>query len=51
MVDQKIVQMWMDRTVYDMDTARAMLQTGEEVVQDFVQFSEETIAWLYQKMK
>ncbi len=130
MVDQKIIQMWLDRVVYDMDTAKAMLQTGrwiysifmcqqslekcikafiayqdkeivpihnlrrlaeiasvihefdestlmkldflsnyyinarykedlnqlskginETVVQDFIQFSEETIAWLCQKMK
>jgi len=36
MVDQKIVQMWLDRVVYDMDTAKAMLQTGRWIYSIFM---------------
>ncbi len=36
MVDQKIIQMWLDRVVYDMDTAKAMLQTGRWIYSIFM---------------
>lgn len=36
MVDQKIVQMWLDRVVYDMDTAKAMLQAGRWIYSIFM---------------
>lgn len=36
MVDQKIVQMWLDRVQYDMDTAKAMLQTGRWIYSIFM---------------
>lgn len=36
MVDQKIIQMWLDRVEYDMDTAKAMLQTGRWIYSIFM---------------
>jgi len=36
MVVQKAVQMWLDRTIYDMDTAKAMLQTGRWIYSIFM---------------
>jgi len=36
MIDQKIIQMWLDRVVYDMDTAKAMLQTGRWIYSIFM---------------
>ncbi len=36
MVYQKIIQMWLDRVVYDMDTAKAMLQTGRWIYSIFM---------------
>ena len=36
MVDQKIFQMWLDRVIYDMDTAKAMLQTGRWIYSIFM---------------
>jgi HEPN domain-containing protein len=36
MVDQKIIQMWLDRVVYDMDTAKAMLQTERWIYSIFM---------------
>ena len=36
MVDQKIIQMWLDRVIYDMDTAKAMLQTGRWIYSIFM---------------
>src|SRR4030042_6566477 len=36
MVDQKIIRMWLDRVVYDMDTAKAMLQTGRWIYSIFM---------------
>lgn len=36
MVDQKIIQMWLDRVVYDMDTAKAMLQAGRWIYSIFM---------------
>jgi HEPN domain-containing protein len=36
MVDQKIIRMWLDRVEYDMDTAKAMLQTGRWIYSIFM---------------
>lgn len=36
MVDQKIIQMWLDRVEYDMETAKAMLQTGRWIYAIFM---------------
>ncbi len=36
MVDQKMVQMWIDRAIYDMDTAKAMFQTGRWIYAIFM---------------
>ncbi len=36
MVDQKIIRMWLDRVAYDMDTAKAMLQTGRWIYSIFM---------------
>lgn len=36
MVDQKIIQMWFDRVEYDMETAKAMLQTGRWIYAIFM---------------
>lgn len=36
MVDQKMIQMWLDRVVYDMDTAKAMLQAGRWIYSIFM---------------
>jgi HEPN domain-containing protein len=36
MVDQKIIQMWLDRVKYDIETAKAMLQTGRWIYAIFM---------------
>jgi HEPN domain-containing protein len=36
MIDQKIYQKWLDRVAYDIDTAKAMLQTGRLVYAIFM---------------
>ncbi len=36
MVDQKMIQMWLDRVSYDIDTAKAMLQTGRWIYSIFM---------------
>jgi len=36
MVDTKTFQKWLDRVAYDMDTAKAMLQTGRLVYAIFM---------------
>jgi len=36
MNDQKIFQKWLDRVTYDMDTAKAMLQTGRLIYAIFM---------------
>ena len=36
MADQEIQRKWLDRVVYDMDTARAMLQTGRWIYAIFM---------------
>lgn len=55
MVDQKIVQMWIDRAIYNArykeDLKQLSRGINEKVVQDFIQFSEEMMAWFFQKMK
>ena len=36
MVDPKIIKMWLDRVEYDMETAKAMLQTGRWIYAIFM---------------
>ena len=36
MIDQKVSQKWLDRVAYDMDTAKAMLQTGRFIYAVFM---------------
>ena len=36
MVDQKMIQMWLDRVAYDIETAKAMLQTGRWIYSIFM---------------
>jgi HEPN domain-containing protein len=36
MMDSRIFQKWLDRVVYDMDTAKAMLQTGRLIYAVFM---------------
>jgi HEPN domain-containing protein len=36
MIDQKVSQKWLDRVAYDMDTAKAMLQTGRFIYAIFM---------------
>ncbi len=36
MVDQKIIRMWLERVKYDMETAKAMLQTGRWIYSIFM---------------
>ena len=36
MIDQKVSQKWLDRVTYDIDTAKAMLQTGRLIYAIFM---------------